>query len=169
VISVQFDVVPIRERLIAACDVEPARMDRDDLLPTGPGVYLLRHTGAHPLYRRFGARPVYIGRSTSLRQRIRTHRRTLQATHDLEPDAFGVIAIATGSRAISALYEQLLIEHFRPVWNQHKLGGFGNRFPGAKRSGQRTSPFDRVHPGRNWARGPVDPCPELTAWVAAYD
>lgn len=167
--SVNFDVSGVRVRLVAACDgIQAARLD-DDTFPTGPGVYLLQHTGTHPLYRRFGARPIYIGRSATLRQRIHTHQRTLHATHDLDPNSFGVVAIATESRAIAGLFEELLIEHFRPVWNQHQLGGFGNRDPGAKRSTQKTSPFDRAHPGRHWARGPAEPCPELTAWVAAYD
>jgi len=168
VTAVQFDVAPVRGRLLVACDETAVPLDADELA-TGIGVYLIRHVGSHPLYKRFGDRPVYVGRSTGLRQRIRTHRRTLEEIHDLDPHDFRVVCISTESRPVAALYEELLITHFRPVWNQWMVAGFGNRDPGARRRQQRTSPFDRLHPGRHWVRGPVEPCPEVEAWVAGYD
>lgn len=166
--TVRFDVAPVRQRLLAACDEEAVPLDSGEV-PTGTGVYLLRHVGTHPLYTRFDRRPIYVGRATGLRQRIRTHRRTLEQVHDLDPATFGVVCITTESRAMSALSEELLIPDLRPVWNQPKVAGFGNRDPGSRRRQQRTSPFDRLHPGRNWAIGPAQPCPELALWVAAFD
>ena len=166
--TVRFDVASVKERLLAACEVEAVPLDSPGL-PTGTGVYLLRYAGTHPLYERFGCWPLYVGRSTGLRQRIRTHRRTLEQTHDLDPGEFGVVYITTDGRAVAALYEELLITHFRPVWNEWSFAGFGNRDPGQRRRQQQTSPFDRLHPGREWSRGPDEPCPVLAACLAAYD
>lgn len=166
--TVQFDVSPVRQRLVAACGVSAVPLGADRL-PTGTGVYLIRQVGTHPLYVKFGDRPLYVGRSTGLRQRLRTHRRTLQQVKDLDADDFAAVCVSTESRAVAALYEELLIAHFRPVWNQWAVSGFGNRDPGARRRQQRPSPFDRLHPGREWSQGPVEPCGELAAWVAAFD
>lgn len=165
--TVRFDVAPVRQRLLAACDADGVPLDSEEI-PTGTGVYLLRYVGTHPLYARFGQRPIYVGRATGLRHRVRTHWRTLDQIHDLDPDDFSVVCISTDGRAVAALYEELLHIDLRPVWNQPAVAGFGNRDPGARRRQQRTSPFDRLHPGRQWARGPAQPCPELTDWVAAY-
>lgn len=168
VTTVRFDVNPVKARLLAACEASGVPVSSEDL-PVRTGVYLIRHLGTHPLYERFGERPLYVGRATGVRQRIHTHRRTLDQAHDLAASDFAAVCITTDGRAVAALYEELLIAHYRPVWNQWRVAGFGNRDPGARRRKQRTSPFDRLHPGRQWARGPVDPCPELAAWVMAYD
>lgn len=48
------------------------------------------------------------------------------------------------------LGEALLIAHYRPVWNV-VVDGFGNHAPGGGREGQRRSPWDELHPGREWA------------------
>jgi hypothetical protein len=48
------------------------------------------------------------------------------------------------------LGEALLIAHYRPVWNV-VVDGFGNHAPGGGREGQRRSPWDEIHPGRDWA------------------
>lgn len=166
--TVVFDVGPVKARLLDACSQQAVALDTLDL-PTGPGAYLIRHAGNHPLYRRFKDQPIYVGRTANLRHRIRTHRRTLEQAVDLNANDFTVVCIGTESRAIAALYEELLIAHFRPVWNQPPVAGFGNRDPGARRRQQRVSPFDRLHPGRAWVQTSHRPCPEITAWVHAYD
>ncbi len=48
------------------------------------------------------------------------------------------------------LGESLLIEISRPLWN-YALDGFGNHDPGNGRYNQQKSPWDTLHPGREWA------------------
>ena len=48
------------------------------------------------------------------------------------------------------LAEELLIHHFRPVWNV-VVDGFGNHEPGSGRNAQPRSVWDELHPGRPWA------------------
>lgn len=48
------------------------------------------------------------------------------------------------------LGESLLIEKLQPLWNI-TLDGFGNHDPGGGRYKQQRSPWDVMHPGRDWA------------------
>lgn len=48
------------------------------------------------------------------------------------------------------LTESILIEKYRPLWNV-ALDGFGNHDPGSGRANQKKSPWDTIHPGRDWA------------------
>jgi hypothetical protein len=45
----------------------------------------------------------------------------------------------------------MLIEQFKPVWNR-AIDGFGNNDPGKRRATQYKSPWDVLHPGRNFAK-----------------
>jgi len=49
------------------------------------------------------------------------------------------------------LGESLLIRKFRPLWNV-VIDGFGNHAPGSGRYNQQRSPWDVLHPGREWAK-----------------
>jgi hypothetical protein len=49
----------------------------------------------------------------------------------------------------------MLIETFKPVWNI-ALDGFGNKDPGRRRATQYKSPWDVVHPGRQFAEKLAD-------------
>ncbi len=53
------------------------------------------------------------------------------------------------------LGENMLIETFKPVWNQ-VIDGFGNNTPGARRITQHRSPWDVLHPGRLFAEKLAD-------------
>lgn len=44
----------------------------------------------------------------------------------------------------------MLIEQFRPIWNL-AIDGFGNKDPGKRRKDQYRSPWDVLHPGRQFA------------------
>ena len=48
------------------------------------------------------------------------------------------------------LGENILIERFKPLWNQ-VIDGFGNNDPGGRRATQYRSHWDVLHPGRPWA------------------
>jgi hypothetical protein len=49
----------------------------------------------------------------------------------------------------------MLIETFKPVWNR-AIDGFGNKDPGRRRATQYKSPWDILHPGRNFAEKLAD-------------
>lgn len=48
------------------------------------------------------------------------------------------------------LAESMMIERFKPLWNRC-IDGFGNHDPGSGRYQQQRSPWDCIHPGREWA------------------
>jgi hypothetical protein len=48
------------------------------------------------------------------------------------------------------LGEALIIQRYKPLWNQ-VVDGFGNHDPGAGRYGGRRPLWDELHPGRDWA------------------
>ncbi len=56
----------------------------------------------------------------------------------------------------------MLIESFKPIWNR-AVDGFGNKDPGKRRATQFKSPWDVLHPGREFARKLADSAltPEL--------
>ena len=85
----------------------------------------------------------------ALYQRIRQHRDSLTAAENLAADDFYVRYLVVEPLFIS-LGESLLISKFMPVWNR-ALDGFGNHDPGAGRRQQARSPWDTLHPGRQWA------------------
>jgi len=49
------------------------------------------------------------------------------------------------------LGENMMIEQFKPVWNL-VIDGFGNKDPGMRRATQYRSPWDALHPGRQFAK-----------------
>jgi hypothetical protein len=54
------------------------------------------------------------------------------------------------------LAESMLIDRFQPLWNLD-IDGFGNHDPGSGRHQQKKSPWDAIHPGREWAER-LQPC-----------
>jgi Eco29kI restriction endonuclease len=48
------------------------------------------------------------------------------------------------------LGENMMIEQFKPIWNL-VIDGFGNKDPGRRRATQYRSPWDVLHPGRQFA------------------
>lgn len=71
------------------------------------------------------------------------------------------------------LAESLLIQYYRPLWNV-VVEGFGNNDPGRGRRNQRRSPWDSLHPGRDYANRDADGMPEaevlqtITAHLAKH-
>jgi hypothetical protein len=67
------------------------------------------------------------------------------------------------------LGEALLIERYKPIWNQAILNGFGNHDQGATRRQARRSAWDTLHEGRPWA-GSFQPrgqtAQAILAWIA---
>jgi hypothetical protein len=68
------------------------------------------------------------------------------------------------------LAESMLIDRFQPLWNL-EIDGFGNHDPGSGRHQQKKSPWDVIHPGREWAER-LRPCAkskkEIESKIAAF-
>lgn len=141
----------------------------------GAGIYAIYYFGDNPLYSfvsdfnndkaQDGEWPIYIGKAggsgsrkgminvgdtgTSLFNRIRKHAYSIELGAGLDLADFKCRYLTIDSIWIP-LGEQLLIQKFKPVWN-NTIDGFGNNDPGLGRKAQRTSPWDLLHPGRGYA------------------
>ena len=141
---------------------------------TGAGVYVLYYTGNYPLYRPIAKRnknnkyelPIYAGKAvpagarrgggtfedytgTALFSRLREHADSIRQTGNLRVEDFRCRYLVVDDIWIP-LGENLVINTFVPLWNK-VVDGFGNHDPGSGRSGQQSSPWDTLHPGRTWA------------------
>jgi Eco29kI restriction endonuclease len=150
-----------------------------EISPTyGSGVYAIYYTGQHPAYSEITRTetPIYVGkadpdepRAATPRQqgarlfgRLADHRKVIQMveryalTNNL-PDPL-LIADFECRRMVCATNAQLvaekhLIEIFRPAWNQESKICFGMSKHGDSSDTRRNkkSPWDVLHPGRDWA------------------
>lgn len=138
----------------------------------GAGVYALYYRGAFPLYaplickEAMQAVPIYVGKAvpkgsrkggfglgadpgTVLRDRLCDHAKSIDAAQNLRLEDFLCRFLVVEDIWIP-LAESILIETFAPIWNK-LVDGFGNHDPGVGRTNQRRSPWDVLHPGRQWA------------------
>lgn len=145
-----------------------------DQLPTVPqngradgGVYALYFTRRdHPLYGGLGRDvPIYVGKAMArinpatqeperpsrhpISTRVAQHRRSIEQVCNLSTADFGYRYLDVHHSMIAGT-EMMLIQHYRPLWN-NIIKGFGNHAPGKGRSTQKRSPWDTLHPGRAWA------------------
>ena len=84
----------------------------------------------------------------ALYRRIVDHAESIEAARNLDIEHFHVRFLVVQDIFIG-LGEQLLIQQFRPLWNQH-VAGFGLHDPGAGRHGSKRSEWTSLHPGRSW-------------------
>lgn len=141
---------------------------------TGAGVYAIYYTGDFDLYKpisdlnqreRF-KQPIYVGKAipsggrrggltldsatgTALRNRLRKHASSVASANNLDEKDFFFRWLMVDDIWIP-LGENILIERFKPLWNQ-VIDGFGNNDPGGRRATQHRSHWDVIHPGRPWA------------------
>jgi hypothetical protein len=140
----------------------------------GAGIYAIYYTGEFPLYREIAERnrhdefkwPLYIGKAVPsgarkcgfgldadpgqvLFKRLVEHSSSIEQSNNLYIVDFQCRFLVVDDIWIP-LAESLLIQMYKPVWNQ-KIDGFGNHDPGKGRYGQKKSPWDVIHPGRPWA------------------
>ena len=118
------------------------------------------------------SRPIYVGKAvpagarkggiglgadpgTALFKRLCEHLESVRAAENLNEEDFFCRYLVVDDIWIP-LAESLLIEKFQPVWNR-VLDGFGNHDPGKNRYEQEKSPWDKLHPGRDWANR-MRPC-----------
>ncbi|MBP90501.1 MAG: hypothetical protein CMJ64_27970 [Planctomycetaceae bacterium] len=88
-------------------------------------------------------------KGTALFRRLNEHAKSLSVAENIEVSDFLCRSLVVDDIWIP-LGESLLIETSAPVWNRI-LDGFGNHDPGRGRYNQERSPWDVVHPGREWA------------------
>jgi hypothetical protein len=139
----------------------------------GAGIYAIYYVGSSAVYKPVAERnrndkyqlPIYVGKAVPpgarkggfglgtspgsvLFNRLREHGQSIQAVR-MELSDFRCRYLIAEDIWIP-LGESLLIEMFMPLWNV-VIEGFGNHAPGRGRQGQVQSPWDALHPGRNWA------------------
>lgn len=142
----------------------------------GAGVYVIYYTGAFPAYEylaqsnrdgRF-TRPIYVGKAIpkggrkgglatdvaatgrALADRLKQHAASIAEAVNIDLLDFQVRHLVVDDIWIP-LGENMLIENFKPVWNR-AIDGFGNKDPGNRRATQFLSPWDVLHPGRQFAK-----------------
>ena len=129
----------------------------------GAGIYAIYYIGDFDAYRNLAqanrdnqfSRPIYVGKAVPPGARkggfglggdpgTALYKRLTEHFESVKDDIWIPLA------------ESLLIEKFQPVWNR-VLDGFGNHDPGSGRYAQQKSPWDELHPGREWANR-LRPC-----------
>ena len=94
------------------------------------------------------------GKGTALRDRLRQHAASVDQARNLDLNDFLFRFLVVDDIWIP-LGENMLIENYKPVWNMI-IDGFGNKDPGRRRATQHKSPWDVLHPGREFAEKLAD-------------
>lgn len=160
----------------------------------GAGIYALYYVGDFASYSAIAEKnregkfgwPIYVGKAVpagarkggfgldaepgqALFKRLSDHAASIEKATNLKGDDFFCRYLVVDDIWIP-LAESLLIEMFQPLWNI-EIDGFGNHDPGAGRYNQQKSPWDVLHPGREWAYKLKDPnygVSEVHDWVSKY-
>jgi len=139
----------------------------------GAGIYAIYYRGNFPLYkklsslnRKAGTYPIYVGKaipkggrkgvstdasldSDALFKRLAEHRSSIESVDSLDIADFSYRYLVVDDIWIT-LGEALVIQRFKPLWNQF-VEGFGNHDPGSGRYGGKRPIWDELHKGRGWA------------------
>lgn len=141
----------------------------------GAGIYVIYYVGEFSAYspiaseNRSGAfkRPIYVGKAIpkggrkggltkdtskgrALSDRLKQHATSVDEAKNLDLSDFYSRHLVVEDIWIP-LGENMLIETFKPIWNR-VIDGFGNKDPGRRRATQYKSPWDVMHPGREFAK-----------------
>jgi hypothetical protein len=145
----------------------------------GAGVYAIYYIGKFESYRPVSERnengtfdqPIYVGKAVpkgarkgglsfdaskgrALRDRLRQHAGSIDEATNLDLADFRCRSLIVDDIWIP-LGENMMIEQFKPIWNL-VIDGFGNKDPGKRRATQYRSPWDVLHPGRQFAEKLAD-------------
>lgn len=145
----------------------------------GAGVYAIYYTGGFAPYQPVVAKnqggvyeqPIYVGKAVpkgarkgglafdaskgrALRDRLRQHANSIDEATNLNLGDFSFRSLVVDDIWIP-LGENMMIEQFKPIWNL-VIDGFGNKDPGKRRATQYKSPWDVLHPGREFAQKLAD-------------
>jgi hypothetical protein len=147
---------------------------------SGAGVYAIYYFGSSEIYSKLTQvnsasecpAPIYVGKAIptgarkgdvefdatagyALFSRLNEHADSIRQVKNLTLSDFKCRFLVVDDIWIP-LGESLLIRQFRPLWNI-AVDGFGNHDPGSGRHKQKRSPWDVIHPGRQWAER-LAPC-----------
>lgn len=140
----------------------------------GAGVYAIYYSGGFAPYASIASanaggeftKPIYVGKAIpkggrkggltlnagigkALSDRLKQHATSVDQASNLNLADFAVRHLVVEDIWIP-LGENVLIESFKPLWNR-AIDGFGNKDPGKRRKAQFKSPWDVLHPGRQFA------------------
>jgi hypothetical protein len=135
----------------------------------GSGVYAIYYSGKFPAYEAISGRehPIYVGKADPadrksktvveqgdrLSGRLNEHRKNIakaETTLLLEDFEYRALVVQTGWQDAA---ETHLIDLFKPIWN-NEVGicyGFGKHGDSPETRANMRSPWDTLHPGRDWA------------------
>jgi hypothetical protein len=134
----------------------------------GSGVYAVYYRGNFPAYAGLSRKehPIYVGKAdpvdpagkTAIEQgdrlanRLNDHKRNIGKTSTLRLEDFEyrALVVQTGWQGSA---EEYLIHLFKPIWN-NEVGicyGFGKHGDDPATRANLRSPWDTLHPGRDWA------------------
>lgn len=160
---------------------------------SGAGVYAIYYHGDFPAYRPLKilntpemSVPIYVGKaipkggrtgigndhsleSNALFRRLTEHKNSIETVDSLRIEDFKWRCLVVDDIWIG-LGEGLLIQRFRPLWNQ-VVDGFGNHDPGAGRYSGKRPAWDELHPGRAWAercKAPKSSKKEILVAIECY-
>ncbi|WP_430404178.1 Eco29kI family restriction endonuclease [Hyphomonas sp.] len=134
----------------------------------GSGIYAIYYNGDFPLYAPIsgGETPIYVGKAnpqsgaakTPIEQgprlsgRLADHRKNIIKAENLDIKQFSykALVVQTGWQDAAESY---LINFFKPIWNSETkiLFGLGKHGDNAETRANKRSPWDTLHPGREWA------------------
>lgn len=150
-----------------------------DLKLSGAGVYAIYYVGDFAPYEKISAAnlnskfsmPIYVGKAIpkggrkggiieksgsgrSISERLGQHAKSIQEAQNINLSDFYFRHLVVDDIWIP-LGENALITEFNPLWNA-AIDGFGNKDPGRRRANQYKSPWDVLHPGRDFAEKLAD-------------
>lgn len=170
-------------RLVALALVAQDRVQLDRVARTyGSGIYAIYYHGDHPAYRRIShsETPIYVGKADPQQPQARTsreqgpqlygrladHRRMIRTVglhaeknklpNPLRVEDFQCRRLVCASNA-QLVAEAQLISIFKPIWNKEFsiCWGISKHGDAAKTRSNKRSPWDVMHPGREWAMDEV--------------
>ena len=136
----------------------------------GSGVYALYYNGEFDAYKRVSRteQPIYVGKADpqvpnakdaatqglALYRRLTEHSRNIRkaiGTLDVEDFECRFLVVQSGYQGAA---ERYLIDFFKPIWNSEVkiCYGIGKHGDSSSTRANKRSPWDTLHPGRNWAR-----------------
>ena len=135
----------------------------------GAGIYAIYYNGEFPPYASLTRRahPIYVGKAdpdnpsakdalqqgAKLSARLNEHARNICKAHttlDINDFECRFLIVQTGFQKSA---EDYLINFFQPIWNSETkiCFGLGKHGDSADTRGNKRSPWDTMHPGREWA------------------
>ena len=135
----------------------------------GAGVYAIYYHGSFGCYSPISGKdhPIYVGKAdpetlhaltaeaqgTRLHSRLKDHHRSISYAENLKLDDLDCRYLVVRSAWVETA-EDLLIDWFKPVWNNEMkvCYGFGKHGDSAGTRKNERSPWDTLHPGRPWAK-----------------